>query len=227
MRTFLSTSLVTVLLVLLQFLQLGSALGVAAVRHYCPFDVWCAVVPGYHVTTPVSEREGVNWKKLPPYVENKADTYIQANFDYAGPSGDVGVAMMLVLHFGCSAMHLLLTEANDYRCTRDKTASPVLATQLEFTWEKDQGQGLIYWDASNVAGRPFLEYGYYTNATDDKDPGLTLNNCHGAVCQPNDTDCDQVYESWNDDVRAMRACFDDARIGLTLCRTSAPPGEQA
>lgn len=104
-----------------------------------------------------------------------------------------------------------------HRCTSDPSASPILVTQLEFTWEPDQSSGLIYYDASNVAGEPFVDYGFKVDIVDAKDPDLKLNNCKTVYCAAADEDCDEAYEKWNDDLQAMRTCFDDALLTLTLC----------
>lgn len=103
------------------------------------------------------------------------------------------------------------------RCTRNQTASPVLVTQLEFTWEPDQSSGVIYFDANNVAGEPFVKEGFMLDVVDANDPELKLNNCKTVYCVPGDEECDQAYENWNDDLQAMRTCFDDAILTLTLC----------
>ena len=88
MRTSTSISLVTTLIVLFGFLQLASAVGDGTLRHWCTFDVWCAVVKGYTSETPSSARESANWKKL-----NAGSDFV-TSFDYAGNDGTVGVAMM-------------------------------------------------------------------------------------------------------------------------------------
>jgi hypothetical protein len=106
-----------------------------------------------------------------------------------------------------------LTEVR--RCTRDPNASPILVTQLEWTWEP--GQGKVYFDVSNVAGSPFVDEGFMLHSVDAKDPGKTLNRCFDAWCDKNDVSCNQSYQVWNDDEQAMRACYDDAILGLQLC----------
>ncbi|OCT48803.1 hypothetical protein CLCR_05175 [Cladophialophora carrionii] len=100
-------------------------------------------------------------------------------------------------------------------CTRDPNASPIRVTQLEWTWE--QGQGKVYYDVSNVAGTPFVDEAFMLHSVDAKDPGKTLNRCFDAWCDKNDVSCNQVYEVWNDDEQAMRACYDGAILGLQLC----------
>jgi hypothetical protein len=88
-------------------------------------------------------------------------------------------------------------------------------TQLEWIWEK--GQGLTYYDASNVAGQPFVNNGFVVCANDPKDPGQKKNHCTNLTCAPWDVACNEAYEGWNDDEQAMRACFDDVILGMQLC----------
>ncbi|EXJ56659.1 hypothetical protein A1O7_07003 [Cladophialophora yegresii CBS 114405] len=100
-------------------------------------------------------------------------------------------------------------------CTRDLNASPIRVTQLEWTWE--QGQGLVYFDVSNVAGTPFVDEGFLLHSFDARDLDKTKNRCFDAWCDKNDASCNGVYEVWNDDEKAMRSCYDDAILGLQLC----------
>jgi hypothetical protein len=90
-----------------------------------------------------------------------------------------------------------------------------LVTQLEWTWE--QGQGLVYFDVSNVAGQPFTDHGFVLHAFDAEDPRQQRNNCNDAYCAPGDSNCQGVYNKWNDDEQAMRSCFDDTVLGMMLC----------
>ena len=79
-------------------------------------------------------------------------------------------------------------------------------TQLEFAWEPQLwithpvigGPARVWFDVSNVEGRPFLDGGImYSVYGNNDDP---FDKCTGGGCAPGQESCDGVYDYPADDV---------------------------
>jgi hypothetical protein len=88
-----------------------------------------------------------------------------------------------------------------------------LVTQLEYCWNVTAGK--TFFDASNVAGMPFLNEGF---KLDVRDPTpISTPKCYDAYCGPGDVNCNQVYNKADDDFQGMRDCSLNVDMRLTLC----------
>jgi hypothetical protein len=92
-----------------------------------------------------------------------------------------------------------------------------LVTQLEFSWDPDFKPDRVWFDASVVDGRPFLNEGLTLRTDGARNPPFQ-NSCHGAVCQPGDATCPGFYNVHNDDHQGMKDCADSANIWLDICK---------
>jgi hypothetical protein len=186
MASFKGSNTLTMVLFLMSLFSFSSASGLAQIYQGCGYDVWCAVVQGYGPgsTVPQSERPPPDW------IKQAQGSFLMDQF----PSHphDIGVAVM---------------------CTRNKDASPILVTQVEYTWEPENGK--TWFDVSNVAGDPFLADGFRMDVDDPVKP--LLNSCTGAYCAPGDSNCADVYMKSNDDFQGMSTCSDSVTITLVLC----------
>ncbi|KAJ9500594.1 Eukaryotic translation initiation factor 6 [Exophiala xenobiotica] len=149
MASFKGSNTFTMVLFLMSLFSLSLASGMAQIYQGCGYDVWCAVVQGYGPgsTVPQSERPPPDWIKQ-----------VQGSFlkdQFPSHPQDIGVAVM---------------------CTRNKDASPILVTQVEYTWEPENGK--TWFDVSNVAGDPFLADGFRMDVDDPVKP--LLSSCTGA-----------------------------------------------
>ncbi|KAK7900871.1 hypothetical protein LTR67_003156 [Exophiala xenobiotica] len=113
MASFKGSNTLTMVLFLMSLFSFSSASGLAQIYQGCGYDVWCAVVQGYGPgsTVPQSERPPPDW------IKQAQGSFLMDQF----PSHphDIGVAVM---------------------CTRNKDASPILVTQVEYTWEPENGK---------------------------------------------------------------------------------------
>ncbi|KIW56238.1 hypothetical protein PV05_04913 [Exophiala xenobiotica] len=171
---------------LMSFALFNSVFALVQIHQGCSYDVWCAVVEGYgpDSTVPPSERPPPNWIK-------QAQGSMLVDKFLSHPK-DIGVAIM---------------------CTRNKDASPIEVTQVEYTWEPKNGK--TWFDVSNVAGDPFVAEGFGMVVDDPVKP--LFDTCKGAYCGPGDQNCADVYMKWNDDFQGMRTCSDAVTITLVLC----------
>jgi hypothetical protein len=103
------------------------------------------------------------------------------------------------------------------QCTRNTSVVKPLVTQLEFSWDPDFKRNRIWFDASAVEGRPFLNEGLTLRTNGARNPPFD-GSCRGVVCQSGDANCPGICQYSQDDTNGMKDCADSANIWLNLCK---------
>ena len=88
------------------------------------------------------------------------------------------------------------------QCTRDHTAANIQATQVEWSWDPSPDVGgppRVWWDVSNVAGRPFIDEGL-VYAVGDQNAAAAFVTCTSGRCGPGEETCEQIYDYPTEDV---------------------------